>query len=228
MPASIPFSPEVTGVLVEAARSARGKELHDAHFVAALLRIGAVERALSDTGVDVAALTRLVGGVIERLPKRPWYRIAISVAEPLSRAATRAAAAGQRELSSLFLLASIAQEASPEVEAALANAGFSLLDFRWRVAHGDASRLEPCPAAGAVRLVLHDDPFTTVAFVNDVLREELGRDHETAQSISARVGREGRAELTAMDAEKAAAALARIRARAESLRFPLRVSAVAA
>ncbi|MBL8613195.1 MAG: ATP-dependent Clp protease adaptor ClpS [Myxococcales bacterium] len=228
MPAPIPFSPEVTGVLVEAARSARGKELHDAHFVAALLRIGAVESALAETGVDVASLARLVAGVVERLPKRPWYRLALSVAEPVSRAAARAAATGQRELSSLFLFASIAQDGSADVLAALANAGFSLLAFRWRVAHGAASRDEPRPATGAVRLVLHDDPFTTVAFVDDVLREELGRDHETAQAISARVGREGRAELTAMDAEKAAAALARIRARADALRFPLRVSAVAA
>ncbi len=224
----VPLNPEVTGVLIEAATSARGKELHDAHYLAALLRVGAVERALRDVGVDVDALRARIAEVVERLPKRPWYRLALHVSGPVQRAAEVAARTGQRELSSLFLFATLAHEPSPEIAAALAGAGFSLLHFRWRVAHGDAPREERCPGEGPVRVVLHDDPFTTVAFVHDALREELGRDHETAVAITARVSPGGHVELATMDASDVTPRIERIRARAEALRFPLRIRAVGA
>ena len=228
MSAPIPLSPEVTGAIVEAARLARGRELGEVHLVAGLLRIGAVRSALQAIRTDVERLDRLVAELLERAPLRPWYRLGIQTLDSTRRASALAAATGQRELSSTFLFATLAHSGSAEVLAALAASDFSLLHFRFHVAHPGASLDEPLPSSGPVRIVLHDDPFTTEAFVHDVLREELGREHETAVAITARVGREGRVELTTLDATDASARVERVRARARALSFPLRVSAIPA
>jgi ATP-dependent Clp protease adaptor protein ClpS len=225
---SISVNPEVTGALIEAAKTCRGRVVDDAHLLAALARLGSVAHTLTQSGADAARIQARLADAIAQLPKRPWYRVSVHIGRPLEEAAALAAACGRKELDGPFTFATLAKKPdNADAARALADGSFSLLRFRRVIAHGNVVD-PPCPEEGAVRVTLHDDPFTTVEFVVDVLRTVFGRDEATAKALTERVQSERAASLATMPAAEARAKMAELQARAAASDFPLRVTASAA
>lgn len=233
-----PSNPELVGLPLVVLRLAHDTATApgDAHVVDVLLKIGSVADALEETGVDVARARRGVEAIIAALPRRAGvgarffsvFRTASDRFDRLHAPRAHALSAGLSELTAPFALASLVAEPSAvAILRALEDAGFSLRRYRWYVAHRRAADA-PCPEAGPVRVVFHDDPFTPMEFVVEVLVGALGRDPATADALMHRVHEEGSAALATMDAAVAARGIAEVRARAEAAGWPLRVSAVAA
>jgi ATP-dependent Clp protease adapter protein ClpS len=226
MPASttakLPVNPEVIGAVVHAARTAGRKTLDDAHLIAALARVGSVAQALGATGVDLARLEEGLARLLEALPLRPWYAFA-TASRPLQDAALLAHRAGLGELSGPFAFASLAAlSKNAALLRCLAEAGFSLLRFRRQVAHGSAVDMDDA-VDGPVRIVFHNDPFTTQELVFGLLTSVCRCDPATAQALMARVDADGRAELDSVPPSEAEAMVAEVRARAAAAGAPLRV-----
>ncbi len=229
-----PSSPEVIGATVAAVTSANQTKTEpgDLHLAAALLRIGSVAIALRAAGVDVDKAQDELAVSLRALPPRPGlftrvaqvFRDSRVALDPVHRERARAARCELPELTAPFTLAVVAEE-SKEVLAALSRAGFRLRDFRYVVAHGRAETTSPTPGDGPVRVVVHNDPFTTMELVEAVLVEVFGRSAETAKELMMRVHKNGEAELASMDAKDAAARIAEARSRALALDFPLRIEA---
>lgn len=221
------LNPEVMGVIVEAAKSTRGRAVDDSHLILAALRLSGVARALTAIGVDVARAQAGVSKVIEALPKRPWYQVDVSLGKPVNEAAAKAKAAGLADLDGPHLFASLLEAPRSRGAArALEEAGFSLRQYRWHLAHGTATE-GAFPAAGPVTVTLHNDPFTPMALVVEVLRDIFGRDEQTAKELMMRVHREGSASLATMEATEARDRVTRARERARRAEMPLRVTVAA-
>ncbi len=230
-----PSSPEVVGATVAALTSANQTKTEpgDLHLVAALLRIGSVTAALRAAGVDVDKATSELASAVRALPPRAgvFSRMARAlrdsrvVLDPLHRERERAARCALPELTAPFTLAVIAEE-SKEVAAALSRAGFRLRDFRYVVAHGRPEAAAAEPTSGPVRVVIYNDPFTTMELVEAVLVEVFGRSAAAAKELMMRVHETGEAQLATMDAEEAARRIAEARARALAHEAPLRIEAV--
>lgn len=229
-----PSNPELLGVPFVVLQRAHDTKTTpgDAHVVEVLLRIGSVADALAAVGVDVERAREGVKRIIDALPRRPgvggrfWsvFRGSRSTLDPFQHARAHALAAGLKELTAPFALACLVGEAAgSDFRRVLEDAGFSLLRYRWYVAHRLAADA-PCPEAGPVRVVFHNDPFTTMEFVVEVLTQVFGRDQATAETLMRRVHEDGSAALATMDAAVAARAFAEMRARADALGWPLRVS----
>lgn len=230
-----PSSPEVIGASVSALTSANRTKTRpgDLHLAAALLRIGSVALALRTAGVDVDKAQEELAASIRALPTRPGFFTRLSQAfvdsraalDPVHRERAMAARCGLPELTAPFTLAVVA-EASKDVMAALARAGFRLRDFRYVVAHGCAEPPPSPPIVGQVRVVFYNDPFTTMELVETVLTDIFGRSAESARALMMRVHETGEAELATMDARDAVARIDRARARASTQHAPLRIEAL--
>jgi ATP-dependent Clp protease adaptor protein ClpS len=229
-----PSNPELVGVpLVALDRAHESKtDRDDVHIVEVLLRVGSVADGLAAVGVDVERAREGLARIIAALPRPSggarflgaFRRARVSV-DPFHQARAHALAAGLKELTAPFALAALAAEPSAaDILRALEDAGFSLLRYRWYVAHRRAADAV-CPEAGQVRVVFHNDPFTPMEFVVEVLTQVFGRDQATAEVLMRRVHEEGSAALATMDAATAAQALAQVRSRADARGWPLRVSA---
>ncbi len=232
-----PSSPEVMGASLAALTSANQTKTEpgDLHLAAALLRIGSVAVALRQSGVDVDKAAGELAVSLRALPARRGilarlaqvFRDSRVALDPVHRERARAARCALPELTAPFALAVLA-ESSKQVLAALSGAGFRLRAFRYVVAHGSA---EPVAVVGCgdgpVRVVIHNDPFTTMELVEAVLVEVFGRTPETAKELMLRVHERGEAELATMDAADASARIAEARSRAGVQDFPLRIEAVA-
>ena len=219
------MNPEVTGAVVMAATTLRTKEAHDAHFVATLLCLATVAGVLTASGADAARAKKDVDAFVAALPKRPWYRPTIMTLTVVNEAAALAATAGLTELRGPFMLASLGaiRDRSSSLRAALAPSGFSLLSYRREIAHGKVE--DPtAPSDGPARVVFHNDPFTPMDFVADVLTSIFGRDRETARAFVQRVHETGSAELAAMDAKEAQVKVRAATLRAASDEMPLRLT----
>jgi len=216
------LNPEVMGAIVHAARTARRKTLDDAHLMAALARVGSVAQALGATGVDLVELEGGLARLLAAQPKRPWYALVATASRPLEEVSRLAQRAGLGELSGPFAFASFAAlSKNAALLQCLADAGFSLLRFRRHVAHGSAVDVDD-DVDGPVRIVLHNDPFTTQEFVIDLLTSVCRCDLATATGLMTRVHVDGRGELRSMPPSEAGAVIAEIRARASAAGFPLR------
>lgn len=230
-----PSNPEVLGIHFAAIESANATKTTpgDLHLVQALLRIGSVADSLAAVGVDVERARKGVSRVIAGLPRRPGpfarayeaLQNTRAILDPLHQVRAKALASGLQEITGPFALAVIVGEsADRDLVDAFTSAGFSRSKYRWYVAHRGAVDAS-CPAAGPVRVVLYNDPFTPMDFVVAVLTEVFERDQDTARALMLRVHEEGSAALAAMDAELAARGLAEARARADKLDLPLRFGA---
>ncbi|MFT3774415.1 MAG: ATP-dependent Clp protease adaptor ClpS [Minicystis sp.] len=228
-----PSNPEIVGIPFVILHTANESKTipGDPHTVEALLRISSVADALTTLGVDVARAREGVKRIIAALPQQTGLKARFRMAfrpmesiDPFHRVRANARAAGLKELTACFALAVLVGEpAGNELLRALEDAGFSLLRYRWYVAHRLATDA-PCPESGQVRVVFHNDPFTTMEFVVEMLTKVFGRDQATAEVIMRRVHEEGSAALATMDAAVAARGLAELRSQADAGGWPLRVS----
>jgi ATP-dependent Clp protease adaptor protein ClpS len=230
-----PSNPELVGLPFVALQSANDSKTDpgDVHAVAVLLRIGSVADGLAGVGVDVARAREGIARTIAALPARAGlgarflgiFRKQLVALDPLQHPRALARAAGLKELTAPFALACfVAQPSMSDALRALEDAGFSLPRWRWHVAHRAAAE-GPIPESGPVRVTLHDDPFTPMDFVTEVLEQAFGRDKATAETLMRRVHEEGSAALATMDAAAAARAVTETRSRAKAAGFPLRVEA---
>lgn len=227
-----PSSPEVIGATVTAVTSANQTKTEpgDLHLAAALLRIGSVAIALRAAGVDVDKAQDELAVSIRALPPRPGlfsrvakiFRDSRVALDPVHRERARAAQCELPELTAPFTLAVVAEQ-SKDVLAALSLAGFRLRDFRYVVAHGTAETLASGPSDGPVRVVIHNDPFTTMELVEALLVDVFGRSAEAAKELMMRVHESGEAQLATMEAKDAIARIAEARARAVAQQAPLRI-----
>lgn len=230
-----PSNPEVLGVLIAALEIANATKTTpaDPHLVEVLLRIGSVAHSLAAVGVDLARAREGVRRVIAKLPRRPgaltrtrdMLRNTRAALDPLYRVREKAMAAGLAEVDGPFALVTIvADTPNRELEGALKDAGFSLLAYRWYVAHHGAID-GACPLEGPVRIAFYNDPFTPMELVVSLLTQVFDRDEETARTLMLRTHEDGLAVLATMDAPVAARRLAEARSRAKKLDFPLRITA---
>ena len=227
--ARVPTNPEITGVLAQAAvaeRRAGRKNGDDLHLASTLLRIGSVTHALAAIGVDPAQARARVEAQIEALPKRGWapLRVQMRMVRLVHHAADRAFGAGLAELDGPYLFATIVSlDENAGLLKALADVGFTLRAFRWYLAHG-ATSAPPSPESGPVEVILHNDPFTSMPLVVEIMTSLFGKDAAAAQELMMRVHEEGRAQVAVLYARDAAEKLARLRARADAEDAPLRAT----
>jgi ATP-dependent Clp protease adaptor protein ClpS len=223
------INPEVTGAVLDAVvRARRRRGFHPAELLASLLRVTSVSLAFAGSGVDVRRAREAVNGFVEGLPRKPWYTLGVSVIEHthLRRAVAHAEGAGLDELSAPFFAADLlAQPESRELVSLLAPLGFRELAFRRYVAHGDAVD-PPLPETGLVRVTFHNDPFTTMQLVVDILQTVFGKSEVDASVVMMRAHSEGSVEIGTMPAEEARAKIAKAVERALAKDAPLRITAV--
>ena len=222
------INPEVTGAFLDAVVRSRRYEFHRAHLLLSLLRVTSVSLAFAGGGVDVPKARDAVKGLVDRLPEKPWYSrgFAVVAHTDLKRAAAHAEAAGLDELSGPFFAADLlAQPESRELVALLAPCGFTELGFRRSVAHGDA--VDPqLPEGGNVRVTFHNDPFTTMELVVDILKTVFGKSDVDASVVMMRAHSEGSVEIGTMPAAEAREKIAKALARATAEAAPLRITAL--
>jgi ATP-dependent Clp protease adapter protein ClpS len=224
-------SPEVLGAVVSAARRANkeGRTPGDADLLVGLLQLDGLRSGLARIGVDLKALDDALARHVAASVRETWYRRLLPrIAQgAVTEAGARAQRAGLPKLSAAFLFATLAERADADPLArALASAGFSLASFRWWAAHGEAVPAQ-IPDANRVELTLHDDPFTPMAVVVDVLVQVFGLPKDEARARMREAHENEQASLGTHPVDEARAKLADARARANAVAAPLRISAAA-
>jgi ATP-dependent Clp protease adapter protein ClpS len=149
--------------------------------------------------------------------------------EVLARAARRASVGGLTELDvGDFLVAMLAHARETYASMLLYAAGVTRLDVLRATSHGLRDLNATAPAAERLAVLLHNDHFTTMEFVVQVLRDVFGHDEARATELMLRVHREGVAVATVLPAREAIERAERVHELAEEAEFPLRVSLAAA
>ncbi len=96
------------------------------------------------------------------------------------------------------------------------------------LAHGESpsapAQALSLPPEHLVEVVVHNDPYTTAAFVRDVLRAEFGLDRAAARRVTMLVHRTGRGVVATLPFARAEAACRRVRDVAERRALPLKVT----
>lgn len=218
-PAPTPLDDDAQVAMHLARREAllRDQPLGSLHVLYGLLQVEAITAAIGAAGGDPDALeTRVLDALGGDATDDPP-----EVVHGLVRAAL--AAAAERAVSCVDLWAALRGARADQV---LDAAGVDRRAVLYLLVHGEREAA-PAVATGPARVVLHDDPYTTQAFVVEAL-VAAGLDEPTATEVMNAAHTGGRASLAACPAALARARVLAIRTHARAHGFPLRVEVEAA
>jgi ATP-dependent Clp protease adaptor protein ClpS len=231
------MSPEITSI-VESSRSlaqAGGwTGVTVEHVFLAILDDERGRSMLSQAGANVVELRMQIEGILRGAPKRgdiamdpsPW------IAELDDQDVTRKR--GSLTIGSLIWHLMNSQTAVAPLLAAQGVAGVDILNL---VVHG-ISRTTTIPSARIVRgggqlradkralyrVVFHNDQFTTVEFVCDVLDQHVGMGHDAARTFATEVDQTGSASLGPYKLKHALKLIDLVTREAHAAGFPLKLS----
>jgi ATP-dependent Clp protease adaptor protein ClpS len=199
----------------------------EAHVVAALLEDADVEAAVRTCGADPVELRDVALGSVGDVRRRPWYRrhpkVHGHVTDALRAAATHAMAAGLVDLGPRFLMVQILSPKTPSLLVERLEAmGLELLALKHVVSHGSPppARIDR-PAARRCDVVVHNDPFTTMEFVVEVLRSHFEMSEETASRLMREIHERGTSTVSTLEPSAAAEKAEAVVKEARCLGFPL-------
>lgn len=167
------------------------------------------------------------------------------LANALNRAHWHRVSSKQVEITVEGLLAAIVSEKSSFAVAALARHGVTRFTLTTLLAHGQQTSVRDLPQARLVsrrrsswgiaklfkrapielcQIVMHNDSFTTMEFVIDVLMSVFDYDREDAVALMQEIHDNGRAPVGDYSVDKAAVLVAEVSIRARRAEFPLAVT----
>ena len=85
--------------------------------------------------------------------------------------------------------------------------------------------IPPLPEAGIVRVTFHNDPFTTMELVVEILKTVFGKTEVDASVVMMRAHSEGSMDIGTMPASEAREKIAKALERAAAEGAPLRITA---
>lgn len=215
--AAPPFD-EDAGVAMHVARRealVRDQAPGAVHVLYGLLQVEPITAAVRSAGGDPDALE---SRVLDELAADPRDGVGDELRRVLGTALA-AATAGGRPVSCTDLWAGLR---GARVEAVMTASGVDRRATLYLLVHG-LHELEPRAASGRACLVLHDDPYTTQAFVTEALTRGCDLDEPTATEIMRAAHTTGRAELPPVASARACAQVDAVRALARAQGYPLRV-----
>lgn len=181
--------------------AARHREVGLAHLTAALFERREVRGAISAIGLDLDEVSCVVLGTLDEQRRRAWWQLGGPDESPAllhvyEHALTHAYSAELEEVSPISVLVwALIESTSCVVAERLEALDVLPLPLKLYDAHGIV-RDEPLPdGAGAVRVVLHNDPYTTMELVTEVLVECFDLAPEVAERTMLAIHRSGRGEL---------------------------------
>lgn len=169
------------------------------------------------------------GERLDAEPKQTWWsrwlprRLTTAMRRVGWAIYSHAAGSNEGRITRLMVLATMAVGPSGFAEQMRSQSGLDVLALRRIESHGTALLAPLMVPRGAARLVLYNDPYTTMEFVIRALEQEVGLPADRAQALMWKVHREGQASVAWSNGNKAALAAQSIREGAESAGFPLRV-----
>jgi ATP-dependent Clp protease adapter protein ClpS/Zn-dependent protease len=226
------LSPALERVLEDAWADARRRG-HEwcapEHVLAALARDAAGAAFLGSCGVDVVHLDSAMAASLEQLdstdrragPKTPGFDQTLG--RVLLRALRATAHRSQSRLETGDVLASLLAEPKLPATVLLAAEGLSRIRVLRVLSHGtpDFSPGETGSPSGRAAVVLHNDDYTTMEFVVEILEQVLGIARAEAEAVMLRVHADGSAIGCVLDDGDARARIREAHARAEAAGFPL-------
>lgn len=152
--------------------------------------------------------------------------VAPDAQQVLNRAAAAVASSGLPEITSEMVLLTVLDPSSDSgrTRELLIEAGLDLYNARVYLAHGAAAELDPPELPGTVDVIFHNDPFTTMELVLELLTGIFAVDAERASELMTEVHEQGSAVIATLDGADAAQKVARLRERTVREQAPLRVS----
>jgi len=199
----------------------------EAHVVAALLEDPEVEAAVRTCGADPVELRDVALGSVGDVRRRPWYRrhpkVHGHVTVALQAAAIHVMAAGLVDLSPRFLLVQILSPKTPTLLVErLEVMGLEVLALKHVVSHGNTPPASiDRPVARRCDVVVHNDPFTTMEFVVEVLRTHFEMPEEAAAKLMREIHERGRSTVSTLEPSAAAAKAEAVVTEARNRGFPL-------
>lgn len=212
-----------------AALEASSLDISAAHLLLELLKAESVIELLRGTPANLDQVKRSVEA---RLPPhtvatsdhRP-VRFARDARACFRHATIHALSSGSPEVTSpMLLLAYLSKDSTLVLRRILEDAGLSTYALRVRIAHGPDTDLEPPRVDGPVAVVMHNDPFTTVQFVREMLTQVFGLPAARATELAGEIQSKGSSVIAELQAPAALDRIAELRRRAIAHDFPLRVT----
>jgi ATP-dependent Clp protease adaptor protein ClpS len=210
--------------------AARHAEVDVVHLAAALLEQRGVQDALRALELDLDEVSGVVLGTLDEQRKKPWWRFgAADESAALEDVYTHLLQGTYfAELDSVrptaAFIALLAHASSTLVVERLEAIGVEPLPLRLYDAHGLA-RDEPLPeGTGSVRVVLHDDPYTPMELVVEILVDCFELDPTSAHDTMMTVHRRGRTTLPFARWSEGKRRAENARARAREQHYPLRLT----
>ena len=230
---SVSLSPRLWEMAQSAAEDA-ARRSHAAtsleHVLLAVARSPDGRALLAACGVDVADMEReldeylgLIEGERRRRADVPGPDVAYD--RVLQRAASQVVSSGKTVIEASHLLGALLRERETYAAMLFHAAGIDRVDVLRVISHGTRHfDLRFPPGASRLRVILHNDDYTTMEFVVKVLEEHFGLPPEQAQRRMMEVHTSGVSPVTLLAAADAMALVDRVHATAAESGFPLRCS----
>ena len=200
------------------------------HVLHAIVRspAGAI---LDELGADRVHLEKELGEYLELIAERPPKtnlapQPEVAFERALRLACVHVMASGNELVRVGDVLASILRDDEAYASLILRAEGLSRVDVLRKMSHGGVrqpaiAESEELPATVPVRVLLHNDPYTTMEFVVEVLEDIFHIPAHQATHLMLQVHNEGRAEIGIFPSTVAREKVQEVRDLAEEYGFPL-------
>ena len=214
---------------MELATERKHAEAGVVHLAAALLEYEDAQEAVEACGAELEVVLDLVAGTVDEARRRSWWWPVTGRSRVLEQvlrlAVMHAVSAEVPELSAAHVLADLLVWVpdAPVVER-LDALGVEALPMRRWVSHGTVDETPIPTGSGRARVVFHNDPFTTMELVVEVLETHFALPREAAMQLMRRVHYEGRGHVAPMPWGSARQRLLEAREAARREGFPLELT----
>jgi ATP-dependent Clp protease adapter protein ClpS len=214
----------------EVAARAGSKRVELPHLVRALLDDAAVKRALEACGAEPEEVAAVVEGTADELPRKRWWHLGApwesrALLEVYERALIHAFSAQLDAVTPLRLFVrALASHPTSVLAGRLDALEIDALRLMRFEAHGRVDD-PPFPSGrGPARVILHDDPYTTMEAVVELLETWLDLDRAEAERVMRRVHGGGPVGVRFDTWEEARSKAEAARENARMRGFPLELS----
>jgi ATP-dependent Clp protease adapter protein ClpS len=198
------------------------------HLMHALLQRPKIRTALEACGARLTELEREISDYLDLLPedkKAMQEPLPVEVEQVLVAAATHVVSAGEKTIEETHVLAALVGFPTAYATLSLMAQGVGRVEVLRYLSHNTASPADYTvddQGGGSLAVVLHNDHFTTMAFVTEVLISELNLLPDDAERKMMEVHKAAPARVAVLPAHEACARANRIMRLAEEAGYPLR------